>query len=169
MTMADLSPDTFKRAASKFPSGVAVVTARHNGYVHGITVNAFSSLSLQPPQVLVCVARLSRLNEFVLQSNAFAVNILASDQQELSGRFARPGREPVTMLDAIGVASYQRSTGSPIIEGVAAFFDCTVVMACESGDHSVFMGDVLAADADADREPLLYFDRKYRQMVSEET
>lgn len=161
----EVSPDAFKRAAAKFPSGVAVVTSSHKGLVHGITVSAFSSLSLEPPQVLVCVARWSKLNEFVLQSNMFAVNILADDQEALSGQFAKPGRDPVSSLQEIGVPSQTRRTGSPIIRGAAAYFDCSVVMACESGDHSVFMGDVLAADADPDRAPLLYFDRKYRRMV----
>lgn len=167
MATPDMAPDAFKRAASKFPSGVAVVTSACEGLLHGITVSAFSSLSLEPPQVLVCVARWSKLNELVLRSNAFAVNILADDQAEISAEFAKPGRPPLPTFDEMGIKSTVHETGSPVLDGVAAYFDCTVVMACESGDHSVFMGDVVTADADTAKDPLLYFDRKYRHMADE--
>lgn len=160
--------DAFKRAAGMFPSGVAVVTSAHQSAVHGITVSAFSSLSLDPPQVLVCVSRWSKLNEMVLRSNVFAVNILASDQERLSAEFAKPGREPLDSFDVMAIDSTTRETGSPVLQDAAAFFDCTLVMACESGDHSVFMGDVVAADADGTKAPLLYFDRSYRRMVGDQ-
>jgi flavin reductase (DIM6/NTAB) family NADH-FMN oxidoreductase RutF len=157
--------EDFKRAAAAFPSGVAVVTSGHSGVVHGITVSAFSSLSLDPPQVLVCVSRWSKLNEMVLRSNTFAVSILASDQAHLSDLFAKPGRDPVRSFADIGVPHQLATTGSPVLAGAAAFFDCSVMMACESGDHSVFFGDVLMAGVDETKQPLLYFNRGYRQMV----
>lgn len=159
-----VSPEAFRSAASKFPSGVAVVTSRHEDLVHGITVSAFSSLSLDPPQVLVCVSRWSKLNEMVLRSNAFAVNILADDQAAISNQFAKQGRDPVRDFSEVGIASTTRATGMPVIDGAAAYFDCVVVMACESGDHSVFMGDVVDAAAEESRGPLLFFDRKYRHI-----
>lgn len=155
----------FKRAAAKFPSGVAIVTSGHGSVVHGITVSAFSSLSLDPPQVLVCIARWSKINRLVLASNTFAVNILASDQAQLSDFFARPGRDPVTTFTELEVPHSIGASGCPIIDGAAAYFDCCVVMANESGDHSVFFGDVVAAHADPDKSPLVYFDRGYRALV----
>jgi len=157
--------EDFKLAAATFPSGVAVVTSGHRDAVHGITVSAFSSLSLDPPQVLVCVSRWSKLNAMVLGSNKFAVSILAADQAHLSELFAKPDREPVNSLADIEVPHRLGASGSPMIAGCAAFFDCSVVMACESGDHSVFFGDVLMAGVDSSKEPLLYFNRKYRRMV----
>ena len=164
MTML-VNREDFKRAAATFPSGVAVVTSGHGALVHGITVSAFSSLSLDPPQVLVCVSRWSKLNEIVLASNKFAVSILAADQAHLSELFAKPGREPVNSFADIEVPHQLGTSGSPMIAGSAAFFDCSVVMACESGDHSVFFGDVLMVGVDSAKEPLLYFNREYRKMV----
>lgn len=164
MTTASVAPEAFKRAAAMFPSGVVVVTSRHGGTVHGITVSAFSSLSLDPPQILVCVSRWSKLNLMIQRSNAFAANILASDQAHLSAEFARPGREPLESFDDMNVDNTTGVTGSPVLGAVAAYLDCAVVMACECGDHSVYMGDVLAADADPAKSPLLYFDRGYRRM-----
>lgn len=155
----------FKQAAAMFPSGVAIVTSGHGDVVHGITVSAFSSLSLDPPQVLVCVARWSKLNQMVLSSNSFAVNILASDQAALSDFFAKPGREPVTSFTDIEVPHTIGRGGSPLLDGAAAYFDCSVVMACESGDHSVFFGDVLAAGVAEGKQPLVYFDRRYRGII----
>jgi flavin reductase (DIM6/NTAB) family NADH-FMN oxidoreductase RutF len=164
--MTDRVPDEdFKRAAAAFPSGVAVVTSGHGDVVHGITVSAFSSLSLDPPQVLVCVSRWSKLNDMVHSSNKFAVSILATDQAHLGDLFARPGRDPVASFADIAVPHELVGTGSPVIAGSAAFFDCSVVMACESGDHSVFFGDVLRAGANEDKQPLLYYHRQYRRMV----
>lgn len=168
MTSTSVLSEAFRRAATMFPTGVAVVTSGHEDLVHGITVNAFSSLSLDPPQVLVCVSRWSKFNQLVLRSNAFAVNILSGEQAELSNHFAKSGREPVRSFDEIGIPSTVLHTGMPVLGGVAAYFDCVVVMACESGDHSVFMGDVLAADADESLEPLLYFNRKYRRIAADE-
>lgn len=159
--MSELAAD-FKGAAAMFPSGVAVVTSGHGSVVHGITVSAFSSLSLDPPQVLVCIARWSKLNQLILSSNAFAVNVLAADQAELSDFFAKPGRDPVTTFTELEVPHSVGASGCPIIDGVAAYFDCCVMMANESGDHSVFFGDVVAAAADEAKEPLLFYQRAYR-------
>lgn len=148
-----------------FPSGVAVVTSGHKGAVHGITVSAFSSVSLEPPQVLVCVSRWSKLNEIVLAAEAFAVNILAADQVALSKYFSEAGRDPVASFIELDIPHRVHSTGMPILQGTVAFFDCSVVMACESGDHSIFIGDVLAAGADPGKEPLLFHNRHYRDMT----
>lgn len=161
----EVSKDAFKRAAAMFPSGVAVVTSGHRGLVHAITVSAFSSVSLDPPQVLACVSRWSRLNQIVIESDAFAVNILASDQARLSDYFATTGREPVESLLDLGIPHSLHATGNPVLHGAAAFFDCAVVMACESGDHSIFIGDVLAAGVEEGKEPLLYYDRGYRRIA----
>lgn len=161
----EVTREAFKRAAAMFPSGVAVVTSGYEGLVHGITVSAFSSVSLDPPQVLACVSRWSKLNEMVLKADAFVVSILASDQAHLSDYFATPGREPVGSFLDLGIGHSLQATGIPVLHGAAAFFDCAVVMACESGDHSIFIGDVLAAGAEKDREPLLYYNRGYRRVV----
>lgn len=155
--------DAFKRAAAMFPSGVTIVTARAEQRVHGITASAFASVSLDPPRILVCVARASRLHDMVVRSGAFAVSILAGEQRALSDYFAAPGREPVASFAEIDVPHTLHQTGTPVVHGCAAFFDCTLAQAYDGGDHSIFVGDVQAADADALRRPLLYFDRAYRR------
>jgi flavin reductase (DIM6/NTAB) family NADH-FMN oxidoreductase RutF len=156
--------EAFKAAAAAFPSGVAIVTSGDGSVVHGITVSAFSSLSLDPPQVLVCIARWSKINNLILSSNAFSVNILSSDQGELSDFFAKPGRDPVTTFTELEVPHSIGDSGCPVNTGVAAHFDCCVMMANESGDHSVFFGDVVAAAADPSKKPLLFYNRAYREI-----
>ena len=156
--------EAFKSAAAAFPSGVAIVTSGDGSVVHGITVSAFSSLSLDPPQVLVCIARWSKINNLILSSNAFSVNILASDQVGLSDFFAKPGRDPVTTFTELEVPHSIGASGCPVIKGVVAYFDCCVMMANESGDHSVFFGDVVAAAADESKVPLLFYKRAYREI-----
>ncbi len=158
--------DSFRRACAMFPSGVTVITARDAGLVHGITANAFSSVSLRPPMVLVCVARESKLHDMVIRSGAFAVSILANDQASLSDYFATPGREPVASLTDLGHRHTTHSTGVPTLEGCAAFFDCTLAQAYEGGDHTIFVGAVQAAGADPEKVPLLFHARGYRRLVS---
>jgi Flavin reductase like domain len=102
------------------------------------------------------VARFSKLNEIVPASNKLAVSILASDQAHLSALFSKPGREPVNSFTDIEVPYDLGVPGSPMIAGSAAFFDCAVAMAYESGDHSVFFADVLAVGVNESKTPLLY-------------
>ncbi len=155
-------PEDFRAAGGRFASGVTVVTAAHAGKVYGITASAFSSVSLDPPQVLVCVARTSKLHEMVVEGKTFAVSILANDQRELSELFAKPDREPVESFVELDVPHVLHATGTPVLRGCVAFFDCTLARAYDGGDHSIFVGDVRAAGLGAERPPLLYFNRGYR-------
>jgi flavin reductase len=156
-----VQPDSFKQACAMFPSGVTVVTSGYDGMVHGITANAFSSVSLDPPRVLVCVARRSKLHDMVMNSGAFAVSILAENQGPVSDYFARAGREPVASFAEVGVPHTFHHTGTPVLYGCVAFFDCTLARAYEEGDHTIFVGDVQVAGTDTDKRPLLYFERGY--------
>ena len=160
---AALLQDRFKQACAMFPTGVTVVTTDRDGLVYGITANAFSSVSLQPPQVLVCVARQSKLHDMVMRSRKFAVSILSAEQAALSDYFARPGREPAPSFVEAGAVCEVHDTGAPVLEGCSAYFDCALAQAYDGGDHSIFVGDVLASGADAERRPLLYFGRGYRR------
>lgn len=161
-----VQPDSFKQACAMFPSGVTVVTSGSDGVVHGITANAFSSVSLDPPRVLVCVARRSRLHDMVLHSGAFAVSILAEEQGSVSEYFARAGREPVASFAEVDVPHVFHHTGTPVLHGCAAFFDCTLARAYEEGDHTIFVGDVQVAGTDAAKRPLLYFSRGYHRFAT---
>ncbi len=160
-----LVEDEFKRAAAMFPSGVTVITARTYDRVHGITASAFSSVSLDPPHVLVCVSRASKLHDMVLASGAFGVSVLADDQEDLSRLFASPGRDPVASFVEIDVPHVTHQTGTPILHGCAAFFDCTLAHAYDGGDHSIFVGNVQVTGADPLKRPLLYFNRSYQRLA----
>jgi flavin reductase (DIM6/NTAB) family NADH-FMN oxidoreductase RutF len=157
--------DDFKRSAAMFASGVTVITSRMQDRVHGITASAFSSVSLDPPRVLVCVSRNSKLHDMVLSSGCFGVSILADDQEQLGSYFASPGRDPVASFVEIDVPHIVQHTGTPILRGSAAFFDCTLAEAYDGGDHSILLGAVQASGADELKRPLLYFQRGYRRLV----
>lgn len=149
----------FKAAARRFASGVTVVTARTGSHVHGITASSFSSLSLEPLLVTVAVDSRSRLMEFVESAQAFAISVLARSQGELCRYFATPNREAaVDRFEA--AASYPVATGSPVLVGCIAYFDCKLHSILPGGDHQILVGEVVAA-GESGGEPLLYFEGSY--------
>lgn len=160
-TQVHADVDQFKQAARRFASGVTVVTTRHEDILHGGTVSAFFSLSLEPLQVLISLNTSGRLAELIRQSGCFAVNILRAEQEDISRLFATAQRP--TALGALpGVETDQDATGAPIIRDCLAYFDCQVAADIESGDHTLFIGLVQAVGA-SDGEPLVYFDGAYRR------
>ena len=165
--MADVRTDSarvagveqHKAAATLFASGVTIVATRLGGELHGITVSGFASLSIAPLRVVALISRESRLHEMILRSRRFAVSILADDQRAIAEHFATRGRAPAP--DFGSVASRTAVTGSPILAGCLAYFDCSLDQRHEGGDHSLFIGNVLEAGADPSRKPLVYFNRGY--------
>ena len=155
-------PAQFKRALGLWASGVTVVTTRVNGLVYCMTASSFSSLSVDPLMVIVCVARSATLHDLVLSSGAFAVNVLRDDQRHLGEAFARSGREPTPTVDL--VETFAGPTGSPIFSPCLAYLDCTIAHVYEGGDHSILVGDVKAAGSDESGMPLVYFNRGYRSV-----
>jgi flavin reductase (DIM6/NTAB) family NADH-FMN oxidoreductase RutF len=154
--------ERFKQALGSWASGVTVVTTRVDQRVHGITVSSFTSLSLDPLLVLVCLHRDSTLIPMVRESGRYAVSVLAADQEAVSNRFATPGREPVPRFEE--VASFELSTGCPLIEGSVAHLDCEVKDLADGGDHLMAIGRVVDARTDPEKQPLLYFRRGYRSL-----
>jgi flavin reductase (DIM6/NTAB) family NADH-FMN oxidoreductase RutF len=127
----------------------------------GLTVNAFTSVSLAPPLVLVCLAAASSGSRTVVRNRVFAVNVLGADQEWLSRRFASPTR-PRGSAAFRDVPHRAESTGAPILEGVACWLDCRLTTIHGTGDHVIAIGEVLAFDADASREPLVFHAGRYR-------
>jgi flavin reductase (DIM6/NTAB) family NADH-FMN oxidoreductase RutF len=150
----------FKRALGLWASGVTVVTTRINGLMYCMTASSFSSLSIDPLLILVCVAKSAKLHELIPESKVFAVNILRDDQVDLGQTYARTGREPVASLDLVN--TFDGPTGCPIFDPVLAYLDCTLHSIVDAGDHSIFIGEVQAAGSDESGLPLLYFNRSYR-------
>lgn len=150
----------FKRALGLWPSGVTVVTTRVDGLIYCMTASSFSSLSLDPLKIVVCVALNASIYDFLLKSRVFAVNILRDDQRGLGEAFAKTGREPMAELDLVD--TFPGPTGSPIFSPCLAYLDCRLSAIYEGGDHSVFIGDVQEVGSDESAKPLIYFNRSYR-------
>lgn len=156
-----VSMDDFKRVLQRWASGVTVVTARTGEQVHGMTVSAFSSVSADPPLVLVCANRRSTTHGVIETGGIFTVNILASDQADVSTVFASPDMEDAR-FDVVKWS--ETESGAPTIDGALASLECVVVEAHAAGSHTVYIGrveSVVARDAD----PLLYYGGKYRSLT----
>ena len=152
--------DQFKSALASWASGVSVVSAVEDGLSYGLTVSSFSSLSLKPPLVLVCINNHNRLVGMVERSGKFAVSILARDQESASNACAMPRREPSeTLFDGEVMTT---PGGLPCVAGAAGWVDCSLHQSLVQGDHTILVGRVEAACGDDSRAPLLYFRRKYR-------
>ena len=154
-----LDPSTFRSVLGRFASGVTVATVRAaDGTDHGMTVSAFCSLSLRPPLVLMCIAHDAAMHGVLSEASHFAVNILASGQEAIARRFAEHLHD---RFDGIG---YERgATGAALLRGVLAFLECRLVDRHPGGDHTIVIGEVIAAEASADR-PLLYYRGGYAQL-----
>lgn len=158
-----VSADEFKGALGSWAAGVTVVTTRHDGVVYGITVSSFSSLSIDPLLVLVCLADSNRLPRMIADSGRFGVSILAAGQDAISAWFAKSGRDPVERFEDFATVTME--TGSPLIEGALAHIDCEVDRLIPGGDHTIAIGRVVGADSHPGRKPLIYYRRGYRDIV----
>lgn len=128
-----------------------------------MTANAFSSVSLEPPLVLVCVMDGTEGSASIKSNGVFAVNVLGAEQEDLSRYFASRDR-PRGWETFEGVAHRRLETGSPVIDGSVAYFDCRLVAAHPAGDHIVFIGEVLALGAADEAPPLLFHHGRYRRV-----
>ena len=147
-----VSKDEFRRALGHFASGVTIVTNRsEDGQPRGITVSAFSSLSLEPPLVLICIDKRASLHDYLKEEGHFAVNILADDQELISRRFASKVADRFE-----GLGYREGATGAPLIIGALASIECRIVHTYPGGDHTIIVGEVLATDV-GDGHPLAYF------------
>jgi len=137
-----IEKDFFRQVAGQFATGVTVVTTQYQGKPAGITVNAFSSVSLDPPLVLVCIDLISNTLPFIRESGAFAINILTNEQEHLSRCFATASEE--RFENFCHASFHTAATGSPIIDDVLAFIDTRIVAEYPGGDHVIFLGEVMA-------------------------
>ena len=141
---------------SRLATGVSLVAGRLDGSVHGLTVNAVSSVSLNPPLVLVCLDRGGTSHDPIIASGAFGVSVLARDQEELAHRFARgTHRERFA-----GVEFRDDGCRSPVLPDALAWLDCAIRAVHAAGDHSIVVGEVLGCGA-GEGEPLLFFRSEY--------
>lgn len=148
-----------RKIMGRFATGVTVVTIGKDGQHGGLTANAVCSLSLDPPLVLVAVDKRAGSHAELLEHRCFAVNILASDQEEISQRFAKSGPKDFT-----GLEWKTAVTGAPILAGTLGYVDCRVSDVLHGGDHDIFVGEIVAGEV-SEGQPLLYFSGKYRQLA----
>ena len=147
-----VSQEEFRQVLGRFASGVTVVTCNSDdGNPCGLTVSAFSSLSLEPPLVLICIDRRASVYENLKDGSYFAVNVLAQDQESVSRRFASRDADRFK-----GIGYREGKTGAPLIDGALACIECRVVSSCPGGDHTIFVGEVESSEVN-DGKPLLYF------------
>lgn len=159
------SADDFKAALGRFASGVTVVTVADEEGDHGMTASAFTSLSLDPPLVLVCVTKGNATHHKLSSAKGFGINILSDAQVSVSNRFAGWWKEGVSKWADLEIARGEAS-GAALIGDALASLDCTSWSTADGGDHTIFIGQVervvLAPGDRADQNPLLYFGGGYR-------
>lgn len=147
-----IDADLFRAVLGRFASGITVVTCCDgNGTPHGMTVSAFSSLSLDPPLVLVCVANDATMGPVLASAESFAVNVLSAAQESLSRRFAGKVDDRFA-----GVGYRDGKLGDPLLDDVLACMQCRIVARHPAGDHVIMVGQVEQADA-FEGKPLLYY------------
>jgi flavin reductase (DIM6/NTAB) family NADH-FMN oxidoreductase RutF len=149
-----------------FPTGVTVVTVASDDGMHGITVNSFSSVSLDPMLVLVCLNEASRAVGLIERAGAFVVNVLSAEQRDVSRWFASQYRPAgSTMFD--GVPFEPGVTGCPVLVDAAASFDCRLRQSHRAGDHLVVLGEVVALAHRPQLEPLIFHAGSYKSLAQE--
>lgn len=152
----------FRRALGHFPTGVTVITAAspQDGLI-GITVSSFNSVSLEPPLILFSVAKQCRSLPALRRANAYAVNVLRQDQDDISRRFAHA--MTATWTD---VRYRSGVSASPILESALAVFECEPYAQHDAGDHEIFVGRVINIESDVDGQPLVFFRGAYGALDS---
>ncbi|MBI2172465.1 MAG: flavin reductase family protein [Chloroflexi bacterium] len=158
-----VSPDALRAAMGKFATGVAIVTTLSpDGAPHGMTANALTSVSLEPPLVLVCISHLRNTYGYVQARRRFGVNFLAQGQADIARYFAR---DPAERLGDVHVPWQMGGDGSPRIAGAIAFMECLVAALHHHGDHAIVVAQVQEAVVEGGK-PLLYYERQLWGMDS---
>jgi flavin reductase (DIM6/NTAB) family NADH-FMN oxidoreductase RutF len=154
-----IDPEQLRHAMRAWTTGVAVVTATHEGKQYGMTVNSFTSISLEPPLISVTLKKLTHTHELVEESGEFSVTILSAHQKEFSDRFA--GKHPEIKNRFEGVMTETLTTNAPLLQGGMAYFNCRVLNSMTVGENTLFVAEVVAARREGEGNPLVYHNRTY--------
>lgn len=158
-----IDPAEFRKTMGLFATGVTVVTTRTpNGRPHGLTANAFMSVSLDPPLVLVSIDKKTDTHGYLREAGIFSVNILREDHRHISDKFA--SKDPNKFE---GISHADKHTGAPVLDDALAWIDCRVVDEFEGGDHTLFLGEVMAIEH-LGGKPLLFYGGTYRKLPDTE-
>jgi len=162
----NLDSHEFRRALGHFATGVTIITVDLDGEVHGMTANAFSSVSLDPTLVLVCVDHSTRTHAHLHEKKRFGINMLCDDQRRISEYYARPERIHERAEEEAGARFDRTRHGTPVLHGALAYLECRLHSAQEAGDHTIFIAEVEEVVVH-DGQPLLFFRGKYRKVGEE--
>ena len=161
MSLTSIEQQLFRRVCGKYATGITILTVLDSGGTpHGMTVNSFTSVSLSPPLILVCIDRETSILSHFAFGTRFGVNVLNESQKELSTWFARSGHDRFS-----GMAWSPGETGAPVLPEVLATLECEVTQMVEAGDHVIVIGAVLHATWQEGR-PLIYFNSSYQSLRS---
>jgi flavin reductase (DIM6/NTAB) family NADH-FMN oxidoreductase RutF len=158
-----LDSEKLRRAMRAWTTGVAIVTSIYEDQQYGMTVNSFTSISLEPPLICVTLKRLTHTHDLVAKSGMFSVTILTSAQMELSDRFA--GKMPSITNRFEGLQTETISLDSPVFKDGMAYFDCNVVSSMPVGENTLFIAEVVDARGEGEGEPLVYHNREYWKLT----
>ncbi|MGH7597918.1 MAG: flavin reductase family protein [bacterium] len=156
-----IDSELFRQVMSQFATGITVVTTRAGEEIHGLTANSFCSVSLQPPLVLVCVDKSAHSHDLITAGRNFAVNILKASQETLARRFATNNLAADGRFAGIPIRT--ETTGAPILLESLGWLDCRLFATYPGGDHTIYVGEVLALGRNQDDDPLLYFQSRYQK------
>ncbi|HLT19835.1 MAG TPA: flavin reductase family protein [Thermomicrobiales bacterium] len=158
-----IDPAAYRRALGLFATGVTVITVQREDIMHGMTANAFSALSLDPPLVLFCVGKGARMAKYLDGAEGFAVNILSADQERISAQFAGYDKDSDRLVEAL-----TRGPIAPLIPGTLVSLSCTLEARHEGGDHWIIVGRVIEIhepEGGNPRPPLLFFRSRYGTLI----
>jgi flavin reductase (DIM6/NTAB) family NADH-FMN oxidoreductase RutF len=158
-----LDSETLRRAMRAWTTGVAVITAIHDGQQYGMTINSFSSVSLEPPVISVTLRQLTHTHDLVVRSGLFALTVLTSGQKDLSDLFA--GKTPNIANRFDGLQTGKLLIDAPVLENGMAYFNCRVMTSIPIGENTLFIAEVIAARGEGQGEPLVYHNREYWKLV----
>jgi flavin reductase (DIM6/NTAB) family NADH-FMN oxidoreductase RutF len=158
-----LDPEKLRRAMRAWTTGVTIVTSIYADQQYGMTVNSFTSISLEPPLISVALRQLTHTHDLVVKSGMFAVTILTAEQKELSDRFA--GKMPSIIDRFEGIQTETVSLDIPVFRDAMAYFDCRVVNSVAVGENTLFIAEVLDARGEGEGNPLVYHNREYWKLV----
>ena len=149
----------------RFGSGITIMSTLQGGVAHAMTASAFTSVSLDPPLVLVCVDKGVRMHDAVLDCGYWAVSVLADSHRELAERFAKSGRDLYSQFDGVPVSPGPK-TGCPLVVGALSWLECRTWATYEGGDHTIVVGEVLSLGASEQDDPtaLIYYAGQYREV-----
>jgi flavin reductase len=149
---------------ARFATGVTVVAARQGPLLAGMTANAIATISIDPPLLMASVNRRTETHDAIIGSHSFAASVLSVGQRALAECFAQP-ITAAKLRRFCDAPWHEAETGSPILDGSIAYFDCRLVARHPGGDHTIFIGEIVAAGFEEDGEPLLYYASAYRRLA----